>query len=501
MIVDLISLIGRSMLLASAAIVVVLLSRQAVRCIFGAAVAYGLWLLVPIAAVAVCLPSRTVVVAVPPSIATASSAASVRAPALGGESSVVDSITSDGPGFDALGFVLVLLGLWLVGVAVQLARLVIGHRRMIATMMPKRDGEVFRVGRSDIGPAVIGVLRPRIVVPADFEQRYSAQERSLVLAHERAHIDAGDLYVNAAAALAVCVNWFNPLFYAARRALRIDQELACDERVMRRFAHARKAYGRLLLKAQLAAVEPSFACQWPARGEVGLKRRLAMLAVPPPGGPARRLGYAVCAGLVAAGGATAWASQPPTTRYVEGPLKNSAAAVRTSMRAQVMGRALVEAITEDDDARAHWLIGEGADVDHVLPGDGTPLIVAVRRRNAAMVSRLLEAGADVNRPAKGDGSALIVAAQVGDLKLTRTLVNAGADVNGFVRGDETPLINAAGRNRVGIARFLIARGADVNLEVDAPTTFGLIRRSPISVARKNGHARMLRLLREHGASD
>ena len=33
-------------------------------------------------------------------------------------------------------------------------------------------------------PALIGVLRPKVVLPDDFETRYTAQEQSLILAHE-----------------------------------------------------------------------------------------------------------------------------------------------------------------------------------------------------------------------------------------------------------------------------------------------------------------------------
>ena len=60
------------------------------------------------------------------------------------------------------------------------------------------------------GPAVVGVLRPRIVTPGDFEGAYSPQERRLVLAHEATHIARQDSRINAMAALVRCLNWFNP---------------------------------------------------------------------------------------------------------------------------------------------------------------------------------------------------------------------------------------------------------------------------------------------------
>ena len=51
-------------------------------------------------------------------------------------------------------------------------------------------------------PAVIGVWKPRIVMPADALSRYDAAERALMLAHEREHIARGDLSANACVASA-----------------------------------------------------------------------------------------------------------------------------------------------------------------------------------------------------------------------------------------------------------------------------------------------------------
>jgi ankyrin repeat protein len=127
-------------------------------------------------------------------------------------------------------------------------------------------------------------------------------------------------------------------------------------------------------------------------------------------------------------------------------------------------------------------------------------VVSAQRGDEAMAKLLLERGADVNMRAPGDGNPLIVAAMRGDLALAQLLVENGADVNGYVRGDETPLINAARENRLEVAEYLISKGADVNLEVEAPTIRGSERRSPMIMARRNGHDEMIRLLRRHGAT-
>ena len=55
---DLLGLLVRLVLVVSAAIVIVLALRAPMRAAFGARIAYALWLLVPIAALAALMPAR-----------------------------------------------------------------------------------------------------------------------------------------------------------------------------------------------------------------------------------------------------------------------------------------------------------------------------------------------------------------------------------------------------------------------------------------------------------
>jgi bla regulator protein blaR1 len=98
------------------------------------------------------------------------------------------------------------------------------------------------------GPVLIDILRPRIVVPTDFDVRYGARERALMLAHERAHLAREDLLVGAVAMIRLCLFWFNPLMYWALNRLRFDQELACDAMVLRTVRDGRRQYARTLLQ-------------------------------------------------------------------------------------------------------------------------------------------------------------------------------------------------------------------------------------------------------------
>jgi bla regulator protein blaR1 len=85
---------------------------------------------------------------------------------------------------------------------------------------------------SDVGPAVVGLIRPRIVVPAWITQS-SAQEQAAVIAHEQSHLDARDpALLSVALCLLVFMPWNLPLWWQLRR-LRYAIEVDCDARVLR----------------------------------------------------------------------------------------------------------------------------------------------------------------------------------------------------------------------------------------------------------------------------
>lgn len=476
---EILPIVLRASLIASAAIVVVLLLRQPLRAAFGAQIAYGFWLLVPFAALAGFFPARQIFVDAPVMTDTeaVARALEINAP-----------VTAEAPS-QAVELALsnieptpLLLTIWLAGVVFSILLLLHGQRRFM------RNSEA-------AGPAVIGIVRPRIVLPSDFEQRYTPAERDLVIAHERAHIEAFDAQINAAAALLQCLNWFNPLFHIARAALRVDQELACDARVMARHGAAKRVYAEAMLKTQLAAQAVPLGCQWPPIGAQPLKERITMLARPRPTSFRIAVGATLCAVATLTAGAAAWATQQPRVVHISEQRESLATPAQ-----RTLGRSLVNALQEGQMVEARELIDAGADVNYLLRGDGTPLVIAARFGSRDMALYLIEHGADVNKPAPGDGNPLIMASMFGHLDVAQLLVERGADVNGVVEGDETPLINAARSNRIDVARYLIANGADVNLAVIAPAVDGRERRSPLSEARRRGHDGMIRLLRDNGAT-
>jgi len=291
---DALLLLLRANLAGSAAVVAVLLLRRPMRRLFGARVAYGLWALVALAVLAMLAPARLVVVSAP----AAAWSAHVGAAALDAGVLAARLPVHAAPGGPAI-----FCAFWLGGVAAAVIHLVRSQRRF---------ARAARLGCG--GPAVVGVLRPRIVTPADFRDRYTPREQSVVLAHEQMHIVRQDSRINALVALARCVNWFNPLVHVLAHYLRIDQELACDAQVMAAHPAVRRSYAEAMLKTQLAAQPLPLGCYWPAQSAHPLAERIGLLARPAPGRGKRLVGGGLVAALVLGGGLAAWAARPAHTR-------------------------------------------------------------------------------------------------------------------------------------------------------------------------------------------
>lgn len=288
-------LIGAN-LAAAVAVALVLVLRIPARRLFGPRIAYGLWLLVPLAAAGMLLPSRvtTVTVRAAGVVSEAPSTAQGEAPAL----------VAATP-FDPWPLV---LGLWIAGVAGALAWTV------------WRQAQFGRDAAAGLaGPAAVGVLRPRVVTPSDFGRRYSAREQFVVLAHEETHIARQDTRINALVTAARCMNWFNPMLHVLARTLRIDQELACDAQVIARHPKVRRAYAEAMLKTQLAARPLPLGCYWLPAGAHPLAERISLLSRAAPGPREQALGLMMLTALTLAATGSAWAVKPARVQLVELP--------------------------------------------------------------------------------------------------------------------------------------------------------------------------------------
>lgn len=291
---EMLAVLTETTLASSAAIVLVLLLRRPVRRCLGASAAYLLWLVLPAALLAVLLPGPQIT-AVPMRVV--------------GATAQVGEVVAATVGFSS-AWPQWLLSAWLAGAVLMAARLVRQQhdfRRELGVLAQRADG--LWQAQSTAGlPAAMGLLQPRIVLPAGFEQRYSSLEQQLVLLHERVHLRRGDIVVNALLALLQCVYWFNPLLLLAQRRCREDQELSCDERVIAQMAGARRSYGDAMLKTGLAQSSLPVGCHWQSHHP--LKERIAMLKRPVPGKKQWAAMLLLSVGLSSGFAYAAWAAQP-----------------------------------------------------------------------------------------------------------------------------------------------------------------------------------------------
>jgi len=77
-------------------------------------------------------------------------------------------------------------------------------------------------------PSLLGVFRPRLLVPVGILEEFSSQQLNHVFVHELLHLKHKDVLVNWLTRALLILYWFNPILWYAFYKLREDQEIACD---------------------------------------------------------------------------------------------------------------------------------------------------------------------------------------------------------------------------------------------------------------------------------
>jgi TonB family protein len=175
----------------------------------------------------------------------------------------------------------VLLTLWATASLIVLVRLVRALTLLARVRRAGRPQVVDGVNvlvSENMGPAVLGIVQPIVLLPAlllDLEEPL----RRLILRHEDEHRRAHDPLIVLGSAIAVAlVPWNLPLWWITRRA-RLALEVDCDARVLARDGNATQ-YGRLLLLIAQRQTVTSLAPMLAAY-DTHLERRInAMLPVP-----------------------------------------------------------------------------------------------------------------------------------------------------------------------------------------------------------------------------
>jgi beta-lactamase regulating signal transducer with metallopeptidase domain len=107
-------------------------------------------------------------------------------------------------------------------------------------------------------PAIVGWLRPRILLPLSLTTSLEDQRIRHVILHELAHFRFLDVPTGWLFAAMCSAHWFNPLAYFASRKWSVYREEAADENVLRWSAgESPGAYGETLLALIRAKSTPS----------------------------------------------------------------------------------------------------------------------------------------------------------------------------------------------------------------------------------------------------
>ncbi|HEY8602983.1 M56 family metallopeptidase [Tsuneonella suprasediminis] len=178
-------------------------------------------------------------------------------------------------------------GLWLTGAAVLLAWRFSAYFRMRGDLLhnARPVGEAGRIRLLESpqvdSPLALGVIDKLIVLPPHFMAMHDRRSRDLALEHEFAHHRANDLLANMLVQPLFALHWFNPLGYYGWRAMRRDQEAACDARVIAARGKAERAVYARLIAAQAAgpriALAAPMAC--PVLGDASIVHRLRTLTM------------------------------------------------------------------------------------------------------------------------------------------------------------------------------------------------------------------------------
>ena len=103
------------------------------------------------------------------------------------------------------------------------------------------------VTESPFCPAVIGLLRPTVLLPASVVNNNSNTNLEPLIAHELIHIRRGDLWWALLQTISGSLFWFHPLVRTAVTSLTRESERSCDEETVACLAIAPADYARSLL--------------------------------------------------------------------------------------------------------------------------------------------------------------------------------------------------------------------------------------------------------------
>lgn len=128
-----------------------------------------------------------------------------------------------------------------------------GALERIRVAMGVRRRVLLAVSERVVGPVLVGILRPMILLPPAALTGWSPEEIEMALVHELAHVRRWDNLVNVLQRVVEAVLFFHPAVWMVSRWLREGREHCCDAMVV---AHTgrREAYAELLVSVAQQSV-------------------------------------------------------------------------------------------------------------------------------------------------------------------------------------------------------------------------------------------------------
>lgn len=128
-----------------------------------------------------------------------------------------------------------LAAIWFIGAVLALMVRMVKYSIFLNTVkhgikpveLPDFPCEAYETRLMD-APLVVGLLRPRLLLPTEL----STEDLAWVMRHELVHIKRRDLLFKWFAMAVSCVHWFNPLAYIALRQIDKWCEISCDAAVV-----------------------------------------------------------------------------------------------------------------------------------------------------------------------------------------------------------------------------------------------------------------------------
>jgi hypothetical protein len=160
-------------------------------------------------------------------------------------------------------------------------------------------------------PAVVGLLRPVVLLPVGLLTGFPAEQVEALLLHELAHIRRYDYLVNALQSMVEALLFYHPAVWWISGHMRCERELCCDDRAVAVTGDP-EGYARALAEVGAAAMHAHYQAAVSATGGSLANRVARLLGEPRPASRTHSLAsVAAAAALVAI---TAMAVLAQTTR-------------------------------------------------------------------------------------------------------------------------------------------------------------------------------------------